>query len=224
MEVKGHWLGLPPVREHDAEAPPGPGIERGAQAGIEPATGGRVTQQIGSAKALRNMSTQCASRMRTSPSPVAETRTSRSAAGPARRAAPRSANVWTSDVPVWPEPRGRSLGDHGGLDARLDAGLVTDHRLQPQDPIRVRFCRGVRHRAVAPRRRAPGRRRERSEHAGGGPDSGTPLRRSRRGCNRVPPLIRWCSEGRSAQGLPAGALGCPRGLGHSRLETAQGPF
>jgi hypothetical protein len=34
-----------------------PGIERGAQAGIEPATGAWVTQQIGSAKAVRNMST-----------------------------------------------------------------------------------------------------------------------------------------------------------------------
>jgi len=34
-----------------------PGIERGAQAGIEPATGTWVTQHIGSAKAVRNMST-----------------------------------------------------------------------------------------------------------------------------------------------------------------------
>ena len=33
------------------------GTERGAQAGIEPATGARVTQQIGSAEAVRNMST-----------------------------------------------------------------------------------------------------------------------------------------------------------------------
>jgi len=40
-----------------------PGIERGAQAGIESASGAWVTQQIGCAKAVRNMSTQLHSRM-----------------------------------------------------------------------------------------------------------------------------------------------------------------
>jgi hypothetical protein len=49
----------------------GPGINRGAQAGIEPATGARVTQHIGSAKAVRNMSTPRHHWMRTLPSPVA---------------------------------------------------------------------------------------------------------------------------------------------------------
>ena len=44
-----------------------PGIERGAQAGIEPATGAWVTQQIGSAKAVRNMSTPVHSSAGTSP-------------------------------------------------------------------------------------------------------------------------------------------------------------
>jgi hypothetical protein len=39
----------------------------GAQAGIEPATGAWVTQQIGSAKAVRNMSTHLHHWMRTSP-------------------------------------------------------------------------------------------------------------------------------------------------------------
>ena len=42
-------------------------IERGAQAGIEPATGAWVTQQIGSAKAVRNMSTPVHHLMPTSP-------------------------------------------------------------------------------------------------------------------------------------------------------------
>ena len=44
-----------------------PGIERGAQAGIEPATGAWSTQQIGSAKAVRNISTPVHSSAGTSP-------------------------------------------------------------------------------------------------------------------------------------------------------------
>ena len=42
---------------------PLPGFERGAQAGIEPATAALVTQQIGSAGAGQIMSTQLHSRM-----------------------------------------------------------------------------------------------------------------------------------------------------------------
>ena len=42
---------------HGAVIPPS-GIERGAQAGIEPATAARVTQQIGSAGAGQVTSTQ----------------------------------------------------------------------------------------------------------------------------------------------------------------------
>ena len=42
-------------------------IERGAQTGIEPATGAWVTQHIGFAKAVRNMSTPVHSSAGTSP-------------------------------------------------------------------------------------------------------------------------------------------------------------
>ena len=51
----------------DPGAHAAPGIERGAQAGIEPATGARVTQHIGSAKAVRNRSTPVHSSAGTSP-------------------------------------------------------------------------------------------------------------------------------------------------------------
>ena len=45
----------------------GPRIERGAQAGIEPAVAAWVTQHIGSAKAVRNRSTPVHSSAGTSP-------------------------------------------------------------------------------------------------------------------------------------------------------------
>ena len=53
---------------HDGSTEPRcSGIDRGAQADIEPATGARVTQHIGSAKAVRNRSTPVHSSAGTSP-------------------------------------------------------------------------------------------------------------------------------------------------------------
>ncbi len=49
------------------QVPPVGQIERGTQAGIEPATAARATQHIGSAKAVRNMSTPVHHLMPTSP-------------------------------------------------------------------------------------------------------------------------------------------------------------
>ncbi len=121
-------LALPPVKEHDAEAPPGPGIERGAQAGIEPAAGAWMTQQIGSAKALRNMSTQLHPLMPTSPPPARRPGFATGCAARPKGDAPR---VHRCGREMYRS--GRTEGDvqnrrPGGLDARLGAGLVTDHR------------------------------------------------------------------------------------------------
>ncbi len=74
--------------------------ERGAEAGIEPATGAYVTQQIGFAKAVRIMYTHLHHRMRTSPSPVARL-DSVAAAEPARRAADPRVHRCGQFVRVW---------------------------------------------------------------------------------------------------------------------------
>jgi hypothetical protein len=70
-------------------------IARGAQAGIEPAPGAWAPQRIGSAKAVRNMSTQLHHPDENVILAWYETRLRR-VAGPARRAAdPLGACVWT---------------------------------------------------------------------------------------------------------------------------------
>lgn len=223
MEVEGHRLELPPVREHDAEAPPGPGIERGAQAGIEPATGAWVTQQIGSAKARRNMSTQLHPRMPTSPTTAGRPGFATVCARARRAPGPGCTGVDAKCTGLaGPRVTLTIGGPAGSMPAWTSPSLQTtdDSPRIRHESITGGACGTM---TACPHQRAP-TRRGRDEHTGGAPARhASPAQlEGLQSCSALDSVVQ---RGPKCSGAPSWrSLAAHEALATAGCRRAQGPF